>query len=66
MNTKNNSCSDDQIAKLKANHSQEYDTDVLYEFDNTTNESFVYEPKLLFNIDPNDNIENSVVSKSSC
>ena len=65
MNTKNNSCSGDQIAKLKANRSQEYDKDVLYEFDNTTNESFVHEPKLLFSIVPNDNIENSVVSKSS-
>ena len=64
MNTKNNSCNDDQIAKLKTNRNQEYDNDVLYEFD-ITNESFVLEPKIPFNIDPNDNIENSVVSKSS-
>ena len=48
MNTKHNSCNDDQIVKLKANRSQEYDKDVLYEFDNTTNELFVHEPKVFF------------------
>ena len=53
MNSKNNSCNDKQMA------------DVLYEFEYTTNQSFVHDSKVLFNGDPNGKIQNSVVYKTS-
>ena len=65
MNTKHNSCNDKQIAKVKENRIQVDDEDVWCEFGNTTNGSFVCCPNILFNIDSNDNVENSVVYQNS-
>ena len=64
INSKTESNSKERITKLKVNHSQPHKKGVLYEFGNTTNESFVHCPNVL-NIDSNANVENSVVYKNS-
>ena len=66
MNTKNNLCNDEQIAKLKENRSQVYNKDVLREFGNSTNGSFVHDSEAFTNIDSNEDTENLIISKNSC
>ena len=61
MSTKSDSFNDEQIAKLKENHSQVYDKDVLWEIDNIANKSFTHDPKTSVNVDSSKNAKNSII-----
>ena len=66
INTKNNLCNNEQIAKLKENRSQVYNKDVPCEFGNSTNGSFAHDSEAFANIDSNEDTENLAISKNSC
>ena len=59
INTKEESNNEERITRFKEKRTQVYDKDVLCEFDNSTNASFVHDPEAFVVIDSNETNENS-------